>query len=345
MPRSFALPEELPLLCQYMEQHQQQQQQPHQQQPQQQQQQQQQQQHQQPQHQQQHEQQQQQQHTQTHAAEFREGIGMSEVGAHSTMEWETAENGGVGGGVCGGGGGRSEDLWILKTAQHLGRGLKVVTASQLVEEATSRSRPSPSDASATPAKPFVQAQRYIADPLLIQGRKFGLRVWVLVCGCDPMRAYLHVNGLVLFATDKYVEDKYDGASGEVALGHVTNYAQNTDGLVWDLHTLERHLGELAFQKLWARITEHTAHVCAAALPAMRADSALLQAPSESTFELLGFDFLIDSSLHPWLLEVNGTPSLTVEHENPAVEAIIRTQKVGTKLCFKVVLLPIIKRAH
>lgn len=36
---------------------------------------------------------------------------------------------------------------------------------------------------------------------------------------------------------------------------------------------------------------------------------------------------MDSKLHPWLLEVNGTPSLAVEHGNPEVEALIRRQKV------------------
>lgn len=44
-------------------------------------------------------------------------------------------------------------------------------------------------------------------------------------------------------------------------------------------------------------------------------------------QLLGFDYLIDSSHHPWLLEVNGTPSLAVEHSDPAVEALIHDQKV------------------
>ena len=37
---------------------------------------------------------------------------------------------------------------------------------------------------------------------------------------------------------------------------------------------------------------------------------------------------MDTQLHPWLLEVNGTPSLAVEHENPDVEGLISKQKVG-----------------
>ncbi len=51
-------------------------------------------------------------------------------------------------------------------------------------------------------KPYVMAQQYVADPLLISGRKFGIRVWVAVCGPNPLRAYIHDKGLVLFATDE-----------------------------------------------------------------------------------------------------------------------------------------------
>ena len=48
----------------------------------------------------------------------------------------------------------------------------------------------------------------------------------------------------------------------------------------------------------------------------------------SCMQLLGLDYLVDESLHPWLLEVNGTPSLAVDHQDGETEALIRLQKVG-----------------
>lgn len=53
------------------------------------------------------------------------------------------------------------------------------------------------------AKPFVLAQRYVSNPLLINNCKFGLRLWLLVTGVDPFTAYLHNQGLVLFSTDRW----------------------------------------------------------------------------------------------------------------------------------------------
>jgi hypothetical protein len=35
--------------------------------------------------------------------------------------------------------------------------------------------------------------------MLINGRKFGLRVWAVVTGVDPLSLYIHTNGLVLFS--------------------------------------------------------------------------------------------------------------------------------------------------
>jgi hypothetical protein len=45
-------------------------------------------------------------------------------------------------------------------------------------------------------------------------------------------------------------------------------------------------------------------------------------------QLLGLDYLVDDAMHPWLLEVNGTPSLAVEHGEAPVEQLMHSTKVG-----------------
>lgn len=87
-----------------------------------------------------------------------------------------------------------QPLWILKTAQHLGKGLKLLPADRALEEGAKRRLKSRGE------KPYVQAQLYVKDPLLIHERKFGIRVWILVTGHNPLRSYMHTKGLVLFSS-------------------------------------------------------------------------------------------------------------------------------------------------
>lgn len=173
--------------------------------------------------------------------------------------------------------------------------------------------------------------RYIDNPLLINGLKFDLRIYVAVTSFFPLRVYIYEEGLARFATESYREDGFKNP-----FIHLTNYSINkksakfsllnqsveddeesmheATGSKWTLTAFRRFLREnkVDDRALWKRIEHCVARsllsiedVCATATQ----DWAKYRG---SCFELFGFDVLLDDNLKPWVLEVNLSPSLSVE---------------------------------
>ena len=52
-------------------------------------------------------------------------------------------------------------------------------------------------------KEHYVVQRYLHKPFLIDKLKFDLRIYVMLCGVDPMRVYFYNEGLCRLATYEY----------------------------------------------------------------------------------------------------------------------------------------------
>ena len=126
---------------------------------------------------------------------------------------------------------KSRHVWIIKPdGGAKGKGIFLTRDLEEIQGAIARSD-----------SQFV-AQRYIARPMLIDNKKFDLRLYVLVTSCDPLRVYLFRDGLCRLCTVDFVqtaEGSGDGGTvGDEAgkkgksanlkdrCAHLTNYSVN-----------------------------------------------------------------------------------------------------------------------
>ena len=182
-------------------------------------------------------------------------------------------------------------------------------------------------------KLFV-CQRYVADPLLVQDRKFDLRMYCVATSFDPLRLYLFDQGLVRFAAEKYRGPEKDLDNIHV---HLTNYSVNKTAelsrsgkgkgfesdepvdIKWCLSDLKNHLatlhGATAATKMWDTIYTAIKDVVIKTFLSIEADvlarmRAECRDPSgRGCFELYGLDLMVTKDLKVYLIEVNIMPSL------------------------------------
>lgn len=166
-------------------------------------------------------------------------------------------------------------------------------------------------------------QLYVKKPLLIDGLKFDMRVYVLITSLDPLRIYTYNEGLTRFATKPYaVPTKAN--TGNTFM-HLTNYSLNKfsesfskdreKGSKRTFSSLNRILSRDGYdvQRLWNEIDAMVVKTVISALPVLKHNyNAIFPRHDviQACFEILGVDIIIDESFKPWLLEVNHSPSFS-----------------------------------
>lgn len=173
-------------------------------------------------------------------------------------------------------------------------------------------------------------QEYIQNPLLIDGLKFDMRVYVLLAGCDPLKVFVHKEGLSRFATQKYAAPTWQNLSN--CMMHLTNYAINktSEDFIFNSDPKVDNVGhkrsltatlqkvkELGFdtEKIWTDIQKIIVKTLCTAQPSLAHVYRACQPDDPYNgicFEILGFDVILDDTGKAFLLEVNHSPSFNID---------------------------------
>ncbi|XP_077620074.1 inactive polyglycylase TTLL10 isoform X2 [Crocuta crocuta] len=157
-------------------------------------------------------------------------------------------------------------------------------------------------------------QRYIQNPLLLDGKKFDVRSYLLIaCAMPYMVFFGHGYARLTLSL-------YDPHSSDLS-GHLTNqfmqkksplYMLFKEDTVWSMDHLNRYINN-KFRKtkglprdwVFTTFTKRMQQIMAHCFQAVKSK---LQCKL-GYFDLIGCDFLIDENFKVWLLEMNSNPAL------------------------------------
>ncbi|CAN7986366.1 unnamed protein product, partial [Ixodes hexagonus] len=196
-------------------------------------------------------------------------------------------------------------MWVQKSDHHRGIRVKRLSEVSVDQEGT-----------------FVQ--EFVANPLLVDGKKFDVGVYVVLTSLDPLRVYAYDgDALLRFCAHPYAEP--------LDASDVDSYVVGDDYTpIWEMpslsgyyvgsrlsmkESLNLHLTRAGRDpiRIWTQIRDAIAAVCLDKEADMvRAASRYGTSggrPRSNFFELVRFDFVVDEDLNVFLMEANMSPNL------------------------------------
>ncbi|XP_052539758.1 probable tubulin polyglutamylase TTLL9 isoform X5 [Tympanuchus pallidicinctus] len=151
----------------------------------------------------------------------------------------------------------------------------------------------------TQIEPYV-VQRYIENPYLIGGRKFDLRVYILVTSYSPLKAWLYRDGFARFSSMRFTLSSIDDHYVHLTNVAVQKTAPDYDpekGCKWMIQQLRQYLTAKHGAGLVEVLFADMDNIFIKSLQSVQ--KVIIS--DRRCFELYGYDILIDQHLKPaWM---------------------------------------------
>ena len=160
---------------------------------------------------------------------------------------------------------------------------------------------------------YLILQKYLEKPLLYQGRKFDIRIWVLFISCQEEDVYIFKQGHLKAtctqydpdSTDLYVHltnysvQKYNENFSKIEIGNEIPFSSFQNELD------KNNTGKNFYKDIYPKITRIVRITGGAAKGKINFLS------KKYCFEIFGYDFILDNNFQPYLLEINTNPGLEI----------------------------------
>lgn len=201
-------------------------------------------------------------------------------------------------------------MWIMKpVGKCQGKGIFLFDKLSSVSDWRNDGRGKPE---AGPVAEKYVVQQYIDKPLLVGGKKFDMRLYLLCTSYNPLTMYLYREGFGRFCSSRF---NLTAANMDDTYIHLTNVAIQKKG---DDYDPEGGGGKMFIRNLklyliskygMARVNQLFCEIQLVMIRSLQAVQNVIISDKQS-FELYGFDIMLDQNLKVWLIEINAAPSLS-----------------------------------
>lgn len=204
----------------------------------------------------------------------------------------------------------AKNLWIVKPGENTNRGTGITVCSTIEQVRE--------ELKATVCEKTGQAhtyivQRYIDRPYLINKRKFDIRIYALITSVNGgLQGYYYNEGYLRTSSKEFSLNNLS------RMIHLTNDAVQKKGDDYGRFEAGNKLSYAEFQRYLDAYYGEPVSFLNNVLPkiiGLIKDTMLATffkldpEPKVHSFEIYGYDFMLDSELKPWLIEVNTNPCL------------------------------------
>lgn len=164
-------------------------------------------------------------------------------------------------------------------------------------------------------------QKYIEKPLLLNSRKFDIRVWALVT--HNMDVYFFKEGYLRTSSEEFslgdVDNYFIHLTNNAVQKYSNNYGQFENGNQLSFPWFQKYLEDIYPNfDFKVGILSRIKDLIYTSLNAVR--KKLNPNERKHCFEIFGYDFILDETLKVWLIEVNTNPCL--EESSPLLAMLI-----------------------
>jgi hypothetical protein len=231
-------------------------------------------------------------------------------------------------------GATAKNMWIVKpAAKSRGRGITTFNNLTKLLNYVELGRVGSGGRSVVNTSSHWIVQKYMEDSLIIANRKFDLRQWVLVVDWNPLTIYFYDECYCRFSVEEYTisDEGMDNSFVHLVNNSIGKNSENFDrvvvaengdtieGYMWSYESFCRYLhfrntpraasatagaGAESGSDVVAKIRKRMKDI---AIWALMSGSDHIE-HRKNSWELYGFDYMIDDEFVPWLIEINSSPA-------------------------------------